>query len=116
MYEFEKLEIWQRSLDLIEEIHGVAKAVPKDDLFGLKGQLARTALSVALNIAEGKGSGSDKEFRRFLFMALRSIFEVVAALKVGIRLKVLYETDCKKALELCDEVGAKTNKFISKLS
>ena len=69
MYEFEKLGIWQRSLDLIDEIYGIIKSIPRDDSLGLGGQIGRAALSVSLNIAEGKGSGSDREFRRFLIMS-----------------------------------------------
>ena len=115
MYEFEKLGIWQRSLDLIDEIYGIIKSIPRDDHLGLGGQIGRAALSISLNIAEGKGSGSDREFRRFLIMSRRSVFELVAALKVGLRLGMLKDSDCKCALDRCDEVGAKINKLISKL-
>jgi four helix bundle protein len=113
MYEFEKLEIWQISLDLIETVNKLSKKISYNDPFGLKGQLSRAALSISLNIAEGKGSGSDKEFKRFLLMALRSIYEVVAAFKISIRLKYLKEEEIRSVLELCDRLGAKTNKFIS---
>ncbi|MDH4223269.1 MAG: four helix bundle protein [candidate division Zixibacteria bacterium] len=113
MYEFEKLEIWQLSLELIEVVNKSSKKIPYNDSFGLRGQLCRAALSTSLNIAEGKGSGSDKEFKRFLLMALRSIYEVVAALKVAVKLKYFKETEIKPVLALCDKLGAKTNKFIS---
>jgi four helix bundle protein len=113
MYEFEKLEIWQLSLELIETVNKIGKCIPYSDPFGLRGQICRAALSIGLNIAEGKGSGSDKEFKRFLLMALRSIYEVVAALKVAVRLKYLKEDEIKHVLALCDKLGAKTNKFIS---
>jgi len=65
MYEFEKLEIWHLSLDLIETVHELTKKLAEGEYHWLAAQMRRACTSVALNIAEGKGSGSDREFRRF---------------------------------------------------
>jgi four helix bundle protein len=59
MYPFEKLEIWQLSLDLIERIYDVADKLPEYERFGLISQLKRASVSVSLNIAEGRASDSD---------------------------------------------------------
>lgn len=72
MYPFEKLEIWQLSLDLAEKIYKITAKLPEDEKYGLTNQLKRAVVSVSLNIAEGRASDSDAEFRRFLGFSLRS--------------------------------------------
>jgi len=79
-YKFERLEVWQLALDYIDQIYGVAEALPKREEYNLKSQMTRAATSIALNIAEGSTSQSDAEQRRFLGMALRSLIETVACL------------------------------------
>jgi len=116
MYEFEKLEIWGLSLDLIEAVHELTKKFVRGEYRWLADHMRRACTSVALNIAEGKGSGSDREFRRFLKISLRSLFEVVGCGKVAIRLKLVTEKDCERTFSLCDKTGAKTNSLISTLS
>lgn len=115
MYQFEKLEIWGLSLDIVEECYKLTKDLPRSETFGLKSQIERSAVSTTLNIAEGRGAGTDKEFGRFLKMSLRSLFETVAGFKIAIRLKYLTEEDCKKVFEMCDECGAKTKSLINHL-
>ena len=63
---FRKLTVWHKSLDFIEDIYKLTQEFPNHELYGLTSQLRRAALSVAMNIAEGSGTGSDREFNRFL--------------------------------------------------
>ena len=79
-FKFEKLIIWQKSMDLGEEAHKLATSFPKDELFNLSSQLKRAADSIALNIAEGSIAQSNPEQQRFLGYALRSLAEVVTCL------------------------------------
>ena len=87
-YKFEKLEVWQRALDYADLIYGVADDLPSREKYGLASQIMRAANSVALNIAEGSTSQSDKEGpkvmplvpARFLSMAIRSLVETIACL------------------------------------
>jgi four helix bundle protein len=77
-FKFEKLEIWQLSLDYINLIYEIAAALPREEEFNLKSQIRRAATSIALNIAEGSTGQTDAEQVRFLGMALRSLIETVA--------------------------------------
>jgi len=52
-FKFEKLLIWQRALDLSDNVHQLSKTFPKDEMYILTSQLKRAADSVSLNIAEG---------------------------------------------------------------
>ena len=82
MYKFEKLEVWQLALDYIDLIYDLAKGLPRNEEFNLKSQITRAATSVALNIAEGSTGQTDAEQSRFLGMAIRSLIETVACLRI----------------------------------
>ena len=71
-FKFEKLIVWQKSLDLSDEVNQLTKTFPKNELYILASQIKRAAGSVSLNIAEGSTGQSNPEFARFLGIALRS--------------------------------------------
>ena len=50
-FKFEKLRVWQKSLELTSLVHNTTKLFPKDELFVLTSQIKRAADSVNLNIA-----------------------------------------------------------------
>ncbi len=77
-YKFEKLEIWQLSLEYVDLIYRLAEKLPRSEDFNLKSQIVRAATSIALNIAEGSTGQTDPEQARFLGMAIRSLIETVA--------------------------------------
>ena len=66
---YRDLKVWQKSIDLVAEIYVCTRSFPKDEQYGLVSQLRRAAVSVASNIAEGKGRSGDKELVRFLHQA-----------------------------------------------
>lgn len=76
-FKFEKLEVWQTSLDYADLVYGLADKLPESERFNLRSQIIRAATSVSLNIAEGSTSQSDAEQDRFLRYAIRSLIETV---------------------------------------
>ncbi|MGI9666151.1 MAG: four helix bundle protein [Acidimicrobiia bacterium] len=70
------LRIWQRSMVLARIAYDATDPFPDSELYGLRSQIRRAAVSVPSNIAEGSGRGSDKEFLRFLRIAYGSACEV----------------------------------------
>jgi len=79
-FKFEKLIIWQKSLELSDEVNQLTKTFPKEEVYVLTSQIKRAADSVSLNIAEGSTGQSNAEFARFLGIALRSDIEVVGCI------------------------------------
>ena len=77
---FEGLEVWQLSKQLAVEIYRETDIFPKTEQFGLTNQIRRASVSIMSNIAEGSARGSDKDFARFISMALGSCAEVKAQL------------------------------------
>ncbi len=95
-FRFEDLKVWQKALDLSNEIDLIAKSFPKIEMFSLAQQIKRAADSVVLNIAEGSTGQTIPEYKRFLGFALRSAIEVVACLFIARSRKYLSEDDFKK--------------------
>jgi len=70
---FRDLRVWQQAVDLALAVYKATGSFPKHEIYGLAQQMRRAAVSVASNIAEGKGRWSGKEFRHFLFNARGSL-------------------------------------------
>ncbi len=79
-FKFEKLIIWQKSMELGENIHLLTKDFPKEEMFNLTLQIRRASDSIALNISEGSILQSKLEFKKFLGYSIRSLAEVVTCL------------------------------------
>lgn len=83
------LKVWQNSIDLVTEIYKLTKAFPSSETFGLTSQIQRSAVSVPSNIAEGAARNSNKEFSRFLSIALGSLAELETQLIISKNIKYL---------------------------
>ena len=88
-FKFEKLQVWQDSLDYLELVYKIASELPESERYNLRLQIIRAATSVNLNIAVGSTGQSDAEQVRFFGMALRSLLETVACLHIIHRMKLV---------------------------
>ncbi|RED49338.1 four helix bundle protein [Seonamhaeicola aphaedonensis] len=79
-FKFEKLIIWQKSIDFGEEIDKMADTFPEKEKFNLSSQIRRAADSIALNISEGSIGQSNPEQKKFIGYGIRSLAEVVTCL------------------------------------
>ena len=83
------LKVWQESMTLVTEIYKISEDFPKHEIYGLTSQIRRAAVSIASNIAEGAGRKGNKEFSRFLYIALGSLSEVETQLEISQRLNYI---------------------------
>ena len=65
--------------------------------------------SIPLNIAEGSGNNSGREFQRFLEIALRSDYEVMACLEIAFKLNYINNEDFNKLIDEAGEIAATIN-------
>jgi len=114
-FKFENLKVWQKALDLTDEIDKLTKTFPKEELYILTSQIKRAADSVSLNIAEGSTGQSNAEFTRFLRYALRSDIEVVGCLHIGKRRNYITEENFLRLYKTCEEVLVMINGLIKSL-
>lgn len=82
-FSFEDLEVWQKAIEFAKSVINVSEVLStKNRHFRLIEQLEAAAASIAMNIAEGKGRYSKKEYMQFLYIARGSLFEVVTLLTI----------------------------------
>ena len=89
-FNFEKLSVYQKALDVADWVYKSTATFPKNEVYGITSQFRRAAVSIALNIAEGSAR-SKKEFRRFLDIAQGSVLECVALVEICKRRNFLEE-------------------------
>lgn len=110
---YKELKIWQKSLDLVEEIYKFSELFPKTEEYNLKSQIKRAIVSVSLNIAEGKCRSTAKDFAHFLNTASASLTEVEVVIEIAKRLK--YIKTCDKINNDILELNKMINSLRSKL-
>ena len=91
MFNFEKLEVWQKAIDFADVIYNETRAFPAEERFGLTNQLRKAAVSVSSNIAEGSSRSSKTDFARFTEIAAGSVFEAVSQAFIARRQSFLNE-------------------------
>lgn len=90
-FSFEKLNVYQRALNFVEEVENLCQALKGKVSYSLLDQLQRAALSIPLNIAESTGRWHKGEKRQFFWIARGSAFECVPIIQVLHRKKLITE-------------------------
>ena len=99
-FKFEKLKIWQMSMDFGEDMNSVSNGFPQHEIYNLSSQLRRASDSIALNIAEGSIGQSNPEQNRFIGYAIRSLAEVITCLHKAKRRHYFKEKKLKNIIRL----------------
>ena len=102
---FEDLRVWQLAMKLVFSVYEVTLRFPKDELYGLVSQMRRAAVSIASNIAEGKGRASDKDFALFLGHARGSLHELHTQILISKHLRYISADQGNELLQGVDDVG-----------
>ncbi len=77
------LAVWQSAMEFATRVYRLTRQYPREEIYGLTTQMRRAAVSVASNIAEGKGRSSDRELVQFLCHSRGSLFEIETQLEIG---------------------------------
>lgn len=113
---YRELVAWQKAMDLVDLVYTLARAWPREELYGLTAQIRRAAVSVPSNIAEGQGRSSTKEFLNHLSIAYGSLMEVETQAIVAQRQSYLSEADTEILLAKAAEVGRLINGLYNSLT
>ena len=115
-FSFEDLEVWQKAvnfakivIDLSEEIDTGRKH------YRLIEQLEAASTSIALNIAEGKGRYSKKEFVQFLYIARGSLYETVTLLIIFYKKNWIKDIQLEEIKSIGDEIGRMLSSLINSI-
>src|SRR3954469_55115 len=83
MKNFKQLIIWEKGFQIAVDSYALIRSFPAEEKFGLASQISRCATSIPSNIAEGSSRTSDKDYRRFLEIALGSSYELETQLMIA---------------------------------
>lgn len=99
-----KLQVWQRSMSLVEVVYRLTKDFPKEELYGLTSQLRRASVSIPANIAEGNGRSSRREYAHFISIAFGSAREIDTLMELVERQRLARPDDIAECRSLLDEI------------
>ena len=112
---YKDLIVWQKAMDLTDEIYRLTRKLPKEELFGLTNQMRRAAVSIPSNIAEGNERDSSREYLHFLHISKGSCSELETQMEICLRQKMLTKEDLTNASDACSQVGKMLNSLIDKI-
>jgi len=98
------LIVWQKAMQLAVLTYNLGKRFPSTETYGLTSQLRRAATSVPMNIAEGHGRGTRKDYAPFLSIARGSLMETETCIELGVLLGYISDDDAAPALSLTAEI------------
>jgi four helix bundle protein len=99
-FKFENLIIWQKAMEIGEDVNSVSNRFPGSEIYNLSSQIRRAADSIALNISEGSIAQSNLELKKFIGYAIRSLAEVVTCLYKAKTRKYISEQEFDKIMML----------------
>ena len=115
MRDFKKLDIWKRSLDFSIAIYEKTKTFPAVVRYGLTSQIRRAATSIPINIAEGSGRSTNKDYAHFLQIAEGSANEVECELIIANRLCLIQDNDFQQLNKEVNEIKKMIGAYKAKI-
>ncbi len=115
MRNFRQLRIWDLGIKIVTEVYVLVKRFPNEEKFGLTNQMTRASISVPSNIAEGCSRSSDKEYKRFLEIAIGSLFELETQIIIAQKINYIDMKNSTNLMETIQQEEKMINSLISKL-
>ena len=112
----QNLRVWQHSIELATEVYGLTASFPRHELYSLAQQMRRAAVSVPSNIAEGKGRGTARGFRQFLYQARGSLLELQTHVVIAERRTYLSQEQAAALLDHAAQIGRSLSGLINAIS
>jgi four helix bundle protein len=94
-FNFEKLIVWQKGMELVDLVYDTTEKFPKKEAHVLAPQLLRAINSVPSNVAEGSYRRTKNEFIQYLYIAKGSLAEVLTLIEIARRRDYI---DCDEQL------------------
>jgi four helix bundle protein len=116
MQDFRKLHVWQKAHRLALDVSAVSASLAAKHRFQLRDQMLRAAYSMPTNLAEGCGRSGDREFRRFVRMALGSASELEYHLLLARDLGLVPDADYTRLSRSAGEVKRMLSGLAARLS
>ena len=115
-FSFEDLDVWRKAVEFAKRVIELAESVETDRKhFRLIEQLEASSTSIALNIAEGKGRYSKKEFVQFLYIARGSLYETITLLIIFNKNNWISDNQLNEEKAFGEEIGEMLSGMIASI-
>jgi four helix bundle protein len=111
MHQFKELLIWKKSRLFCFKIYTVTSSFPSEEKFGITNQLRRASISIPSNIAEGSSRHSNKDFARFLEIAIGSAYELETQLLISSDLGFINHENTVELIKALEEIIKMISRF-----
>ena len=98
MHNFKELNSWKEAKIVCVLIYKLTSKFPSSEIYGLTSQIKRAAVSIPSNIAEGAGRNTNKDFARFIAIAIGSAFELETQLLIAKELELASKEEVEDLL------------------
>jgi len=112
---FRDLDVWKLGKKIVVDIYRVTKEFPKDELYGLVGQMRRAGVSIPSNVAEGFNRIHNREYRQLLYIALGSCAELETHIEIALELGYISQAHHNELLEDMDHESKMLRNLIKRL-
>ncbi len=113
---FRDLLVWQKSMSFVTEVYKMTQAFPPSELYGLTNQIRRSSISIPSNIAEGYGRNATGDYKRFLQIAVGSLFELQTQVEIAFNLGYLTNEIFKDMFEKTSELDRMLLSLVRKIN
>ena len=96
MQNYRQLTVWQKSDVLAIRIHILLEAIPRNRRAAIVGQMQRAALSIPANIVEGSSRSGDRDFAKFIQIAIGSASELEYHLHFAQAISLISQKECEE--------------------
>lgn len=115
MRNFRDYDVWRRGISFTARIYILTKNFPDHERYGLISQIRRASVSIPSNISEGCSRHSEKDFARFVEIALGSAFEIETLLIICKEAGYINQQELNNAEEELQVIQKSLNSLYGKL-
>lgn len=112
MPNFEKLKVWEKSVELARKIYEVTSQGKLGKDYGMKDQMRRSAVSISANIAEGDEMDSNKQSIRYFRIAKGSCGELYTHIEIAKRVGLITNEDANYIQTECISISGMLGNII----
>ena len=112
MWKYDDLDLYKKARVLIKDLYKLVRKFPRDEMFGLTSQIKRAVTSITINIVEGSGKRTSKEYISYLNHSVGSVREVCEELSIAYDLEFISEEEMNKYVAETRRIDRMLGKYI----
>lgn len=115
MRNFRNYKVWEESHNLVIDVYRITKEFPNNEIYSLVSQMRHSVISIPTNIAEGSGKESEKDFARYISIAIGSSSEIDYLIELSKDLNYIDKDEYKSLNKKISDIRKQLFGFYKKL-